>query len=199
MNRPGCYEAPLGITVRQLVEEFGGGVWKGRKAKAAVPGGLSTGVMTEAEFDTPLDFSAPMRVGCLGVGTACVVVLDETYSMIDFLHNSCRFFAHESCGQCTPCREGTHWAVQMLERMKAGRGRLRDLDLLLEIGDSIGIIPGTTICGLADGAAWPMKNAIRKFRGEFEEYIKRTNPGGYMVSQPVPAWENADAVAAGSV
>ena len=136
--------------------------------------------MTEAEFDTPLDFSAPMRVGCLGLGTACVVVFDETYSMIDFLHNSCRFFAHESCGQCTPCREGTHWALQMLERIKAGRGRLKDLDLLLEIGDAIGIIPGTTICGLADGAAWPIKNAIRKFRGEFEDYIKRTNPQGYM-------------------
>ena len=108
------------------------------------------------------------------------MVLDETYSMVDFLHNSCRFFAHESCGQCTPCREGTHWALQMIERIKAGRGRLKDLDLLLEIGDSIGIMPGTTICGLADGAAWPIKNAIRKFRGEFEEYIKRTNPQGYM-------------------
>ncbi len=99
--------------------------------------------------------------------------------MVDFLHNSCRFFAHESCGQCTPCREGTHWSLMMLERIKAGHGRLSDLDLLLEIGDTIGIIPGTTICGLADGAAWPMKNAIRKFRGEFEEYIRRTNPTGY--------------------
>ena len=84
-------------------------------------------------------------------------MLDETYRMVDLLHNGCRFFAHESCGQCTPCREGTHWALQMLERIKAGRGRLKDLDLLLEIGDSIGIIPGTTICGLADGAAWPIK------------------------------------------
>jgi NADH-quinone oxidoreductase subunit F len=75
----------------------------------------------------------------------------------------------------------------MMERIKAGRGRLRDLDLLLEIGDSIGIIPGSTICGLADGAAWPMKNAIRKFRGEFEEYIRRTNPGGYMTTEAVAA------------
>ncbi|MGO9597557.1 MAG: NADH-ubiquinone oxidoreductase-F iron-sulfur binding region domain-containing protein, partial [Isosphaeraceae bacterium] len=166
------YEAPLGITVRQLVDHFGGGVWKGRRAKAAVLGGLSTGLVTEAEFDTPLDFSAPMRVGCLGLGTACVVVLDETYSIVDFLHNSCRFFAHESCGQCTPCREGTHWALQMMDRIKAGRGRLVDLDLLLEIGDGIGIIPGTTICGLADGAAWPIKNALAKFRGELEDFIR---------------------------
>ena len=115
------------------------------------------------------------------------MVMDETYSMVDFLHNSCRFFAHESCGQCTPCREGTHWALQMLDRIKSGGGRLVDLDLLLEIGDGIGIIPGTTICGLADGAAWPIKNAIRKFRGEFEDYIKRTNPQGYMVCEPVGA------------
>jgi NADH-quinone oxidoreductase subunit F len=185
VHRPGCYEAPLGITMRQLIEEFGGGVWKGRKAKAAVPGGLSTGVMTEAEFDTPLDFAAPMRVDCLGLGTACAVVFDETYPMLDFLHNSCRFFAHESCGQCTPCREGTHWALQMVDRIKAGRGRLLDLDLLLEIGDSIGIMPGTTICGLADGAAWPIKNTIRKFRGELEEHIKQSNPNGYMETKPV--------------
>ncbi len=187
VNRPGCYEAPLGITVRHLIEEFGGGMREGRRAKAAVPGGLSTGVMTEAEFDTPLDFSAPITVGCLGLGTACVTVFDETYSMLDFLHNSCRFFAHESCGQCTPCREGTYWALQMINRIRAGRGRLLDLDLLLEIGDSIGILPGTTICGLADGAAWPIKTAIRKFRGEFEDFIKRTNPEGYSERKPVAA------------
>jgi len=187
VNRPGCYEAPLGVTCRELIEEFGGGVWKGRKAKAVVPGGLSTGLLSEAELDTPLDFNGPLKAGCLGLGTAGAVVLDETYSMIDFLHNSCRFFAHESCGQCTPCREGTQWALEMVRRIKAGRGRLLDLDLLLEIGDSIGIIPGTTICGLADGAAWPIKNAIGKFRGEFEEHIKRTNPAGYGITEPVEA------------
>jgi NADH-quinone oxidoreductase subunit F len=187
VNKPGCYEAPLGITCRELIEEYGGGVWKGRKAKAAIPGGISMGLLTAAELDTKLDFDGPGRVGCLGLGTAAVTVMDETVSMIDFLHNSCRFFAHESCGQCTPCREGTSWALQMMSRIKAGKGRLRDLELLLEIGDTIGIIPGTTICGLADGAAWPMKNAIRKFRGEFEEYIKRTNPTGYMVTDAVPA------------
>jgi len=187
VNKPGCYEAPLGITCRQLIDDYAGGVWKKRKGKAAIPGGISMGLLTEAEFDTKLDFNGPGKVGCLGLGTAAVVVLDETVSMIDFLHNSCRFFAHESCGQCTPCREGTAWSLQMLNRIKAGRGRLKDLELLLEIADSIGIMPGTTICGLADGAAWPIKNAIRKFRGEFEEYIKRTNPNGYMVTEAVPA------------
>ena len=191
VNKPGCYEAPLGITCRELIDTYGGGVWKGRKAKAAIPGGISMGLLTEPEFDTKLDFAGPGKVGCLGLGTAAVVVLDETVSMVDFLHNSARFFAHESCGQCTPCREGTAWALSMLDRIKAGRGRLMDLELLLQIGDTIGIMPGSTICGLADGAAWPLKNAIRKFRGEFEEYIQRTNPTGYMETKAVPALETA--------
>ena len=187
IERPGCYEAPLGLTCRELIDQYGGGVWKGRRAKAAIPGGISMGLLTESELDTRLDFKGPGKVGCLGLGTAAVVVLDETVKMVDFLHNSCRFFQHESCGQCTPCREGTAWSLRMLERIKAGRGRLLDLDLLLEIGDSIGIIPGTTICGLADGAAWPLKNAIRKFRDEFEDYIKQSNPNGYAETEPVEA------------
>ncbi len=187
VHKPGVYEAPLGISCRELIERYAGGVWKDRKAKAVVPGGLSTGLMTEAELDTPMDFSGPPTVGCLGLGTGGVVVLDETYPIVDFLHNSCRFFAHESCGQCTPCRQGTHWALAMTERIKAGRGRIKDLDLLLEIGDSIGIIPGTTICGLSDGAAWPIKTAIRKFRDELEEFIKQTNPQGYAVTEAVAA------------
>ncbi len=198
VNRPGCYERPLGISARELIEQCGGGVRQGRKLKAVVPGGLSTGVMTADEIDTPMDFSGPLKVGCLGLGTGCLIVLDETYSMVDFLYNSCRFFAHESCGQCTPCREGTHWSVAMLERIRAGRGRLKDLELLLEIGDTIGIIPGTTICGLADGAAWPIKTAIRKFRGEFEDYIKRTNPGGYQTVHPVAWFEGNGSAGAGS-
>jgi NADH-quinone oxidoreductase subunit F len=185
--KPGCYEAPLGLTVGELIDHFGGGVWKGRTAKAAIPGGISMGLLSAAEFDCPLDFAGPGRYGCLGLGTAAVVVMDETVSMVDFLHNSCRFFAHESCGQCTPCREGTTWSLNMLRRIKAGRGRLKDLELLLEISDTIGIIPGTTICGLADGAAWPIKNAIRKFRHEFEDFIKETNPAGYLETDPVPA------------
>jgi len=187
VKRPGIFEAPLGLICRELIDDYAGGVWRGRRAKAVVPGGLSTGLLTEAELDTPLDFTGPAKAGCLGLGTAGAIVLDETYPIVDFLHNSCRFFAHESCGQCTPCREGTHWALAMVERIKAGRGRLVDLDLLREIGDSIGIMPGTTICGLADGAAWPIKTAIGKFRHELEDHIKRTNPQQYMVTEPVEA------------
>jgi len=187
VNKPGCYEAPLGLTCRELIEDFGGGVWKNRKAKAAVPGGISMGLLHADELDCPLDFAGPGKHACLGLGTAAVTVMDETTSMIDFLHNTCRFFSHESCGQCTPCREGTAWSLQLISRIKAGKGRLVDLDLLLEIGDTIGIIPGTTICGLSDGAAWPIKNAIRKFRDEFEDYIRTSNPNGYEVTDPVMA------------
>jgi NADH-quinone oxidoreductase subunit F len=177
VNNPGCWELPLGVTARQLIEDYAGGVWKGRQAKAVVPGGLSTGFMTREELDTPLDFSGPGRVGCLGLGTAAMVVIDDATSMVDVLYNSCRFYAHESCGQCTPCREGTSWMTKILHRIRTGQGTLRDLDLLAEVAGSIGIMPGTTICGLADGAAWPVKNAVQKFRHEFEEYIaqKRTS------------------------
>jgi NADH-quinone oxidoreductase subunit F len=189
INKPGCYEAPLGITVGELIDRHGGGIWNGRRGKAAIPGGISMGLLTAKEFDCRLDFSGPGEYGCLGLGTAAVVVLDETVKMVDFLHNSCRFFAHESCGQCTPCREGTSWALSMLDRIKAGKGRFVDLELLLEIGENIGIMPGTTICGLADGAAWPIKNAIRKFRTEFEDTIRRSNPDGCEEKAEVRALE----------
>jgi NADH-quinone oxidoreductase subunit F len=172
VNKPGCVELPLGVTVRELVDRHGGGVWKGRRAKGCVPGGLSMGFMTEAEFDTPLDFNGPGKVGCLGLGTAAVTIFDDQTSIVDVLYNTCRFFAHESCGQCTPCREGTSWMLKIVDRFRRGQGRLEDLQILDEVGDKIGIMPGTTICGLADGAGWPVKNAVRKFRAEFEQYIK---------------------------
>ncbi len=172
VNKPGCYEVPLGITARQLIEEYGGGVPNGHKVKAVVPGGISMGFLSADELDTPLDFNGPGKAGCLGLGTAAVVVVDDQTSMVDVLYNCCRFFSHESCGQCTPCREGTAWMTKIMHRIRSGQGELRDLDLLMEVSSSIGIIPGTTICGLSDGAAWPVKNAIKKFRGEFEEYIK---------------------------
>jgi NADH-quinone oxidoreductase subunit F len=172
VNTPCCVELPLGVTVRELVEKHGGGVWKGRKAKGCIPGGISMGLMTEAEFDTPLDFNGPGKVGCLGLGTAAVTVFDEQTSIVDVLYNICRFFAHESCGQCTPCREGTGWMLKIAERFRRGQGRLEDLKILEEVGNGMGIMPGTTICGLADGAGWPVKMAVRKFRAEFEDYLR---------------------------
>ncbi len=156
----------------ELIDKHGGGVWKGRKAKGCIPGGISMGIMTESEFDTLLDFAGPGKVGCLGLGTAAVTVFDDQTSIVDVLYNICRFFEHESCGQCTPCREGTGWMLKIVDRMRRGQGRLEDLKILEEVGNGIGIMPGTTICGLADGAGWPVKNAVTKFRAEFEEYIR---------------------------
>src|SRR6476620_10347538 len=186
VNKPVCVELPMGVTIRELVEKHGGGVWKGRKAKAVNPGGLSMGFVDcdaklkdsdRTEYDIPLDFAGPGTVGCLGLGTAAVTVFDEDTSIVDVLYNICRFFEHESCGQCTPCREGTGWMLKIMERFRAGQGRLEDLDILTEVGERIGIMPGTTICGLADGAGWPVKNAIKKFRPEFEQYIKSGRRG----------------------
>jgi NADH-quinone oxidoreductase subunit F len=187
VNKPGCVEQPLGITARELIDEHGGGVWKGRKAKAVVPGGMSTGFLSASELDTRMDFSSLNKVGCLGLGTAAAVVIDDHTSMVDVLYNSCRFFAHESCGQCTPCREGTVWMTKILHRIRRGHGRLEDLDLLVEVANSMGITPGTTICGLADGAAWPVKNAIAKFRPEFEEYIRNKQTSTELVGELVGA------------
>jgi NADH-quinone oxidoreductase subunit F len=172
VNKPGLVELPLGVTARELIDNYAGGVWKGRKAKAVVPGGISMGFLSAAELDTPLDFNGPGKVGCLGLGTAAVIVIDDQTSMVDVLYNTCRFFAHESCGQCTPCREGTAWSTKILKRIREGQGTMADLKTLDDISKTIGIMPGTTICGLADGAAWPIKNALQKFRPELEEFIK---------------------------
>jgi NADH-quinone oxidoreductase subunit F len=182
VNEPKCVELPMGVTCRDLVEKHGGGVWKGRKAKAVNPGGLSMGFLDvnaplkgedgKTEYDIPLDFNGPGKIGCLGLGTAAIAVVDDQTSMVDVLHNVCQFFSHESCGQCTPCREGTGWMLKITDRMRRGRGSRDDLDVLVDVADRIGIIPGTTICGLSDGAGWPVKTAIRKFRSEFEAAIK---------------------------
>ena len=128
VNKPCCVELPLGVTTRELIDVHGGGVWKGRKAKAVVPGGISMGFLSANELDTKLDFEGPGKVGCLGLGTAAVVVIDDQTSMVDVLYNCCRFMSHESCGQCTPCREGTSWMTKILERIRERRredGRYR--------------------------------------------------------------------------
>ncbi|WP_152050617.1 NADH-quinone oxidoreductase subunit NuoF [Tautonia marina] len=172
VNKQVCVELPLGVTTRQLIEDHGGGVWKGRKVKAAVPGGISMGLLSAEELDVPLDFEEIRKTGCLGLGTAAVTVVDDQTPIMDVLYNTCRFFAHESCGQCTPCREGTTWFYKTMKRIKAGGGRLEDLEVMGQLANNMGLTPGTTICGLADGAAWPVKNALAKFRAELEDYIR---------------------------
>ena len=140
----------------ELIEKHCGGIRGGRdNLLAVIPGGSSVPLVPADQiWDAPMDFDGLKALGS-GLGTAAVIVMDKSTDIVRAISRLSYFYKHESCGQCTPCREGTHWALGMIQRIRAGRGRLKDVDLLLEIADSIGIIPGTTICGLADGAAHP--------------------------------------------
>jgi len=163
VNRPGLYELPLGTPLRRMIEEEAAGVIGGKRIKGVIPGGASCPVLTEKEIDVPMDFDSLARAGSM-LGSGAVIVLDEETSMVKTLLNLERFFAHESCGQCTPCREGTRWIVQVLTRIANGKGTDGDPDLLLDIADHMA---GRTVCPLGDAAAGPVKSFVTKFRQEF--------------------------------
>ncbi len=167
VTRPGIYERPVGITLKELIEEAGG-VRDGKKLKAVVPGGLSAAVLTPDEIGVKMDFDSLRAIGTMA-GSAGVMVMDETTCMVDALNITMRFFAHESCGQCSPCREGTGWISRILNRIMSEDGRGRDVDNLIDIGSFMG---GTTICALADGAQMPLLSYLKKFRPEFEYHIR---------------------------
>ena len=166
VGRPGVYERPLGIPLRQLIQDAGG-VRLGRQLKAVVPGGLSASVLTPSEIDVKMDFDSLRAIGSMG-GSGGVMVMDETTCMVEALYVTMRFFGHESCGQCSPCREGTGWIARILKRVVEGGGRARDIDNLIDIGNYMG---GTTICALADGAQMPLLSYLKKFRSEFEYHV----------------------------
>lgn len=171
--KPDVYEEHLGVKMSYVIEQLAGGLQPGRKYKAAIPGGISMGVVGPDEYDCELDFDIGKRHNILGLGTACITVIPEDVSMVAVARNIARFFAHESCGQCTPCREGTTWMYKILSRIETGDGSTGDLDLLLELAGSMGIMPGTTICGLADGANWAVQTILNKFWSEFESAVSR--------------------------
>ena len=164
--RPGVYEAPVSVTLRELIEGAGG-MRDGNKLKAVIPGGISAKILTADEIDVAMDFDSLMAAGSMA-GSGGVIVMDEATCMVQALDSAARFFADESCGQCSPCREGTGWVHRILRRIVEGRGSVRDLDELLAIA---GDMEGNTICVFADAAAWPVQSYIKKFRHEFEEYI----------------------------
>jgi NADH-quinone oxidoreductase subunit F len=167
VNKPGVYEDELGITLDYAINKLSGGM-KGGAYKAAVCGGISMGVLGPNQLDIKLDFDdVRFRGGCLGLGTAGMIVMNEHTDMVAALRNCVRFYSHESCGQCTPCREGAGWMVKILNRIMDGMGRRQDLDMLLELEKTMGLMPGTTICGLADGTAWATRTFINKFYDEF--------------------------------
>jgi NADH-quinone oxidoreductase subunit F len=173
VNRPNVYELELGIPLRMLVEKHCGGMRNGKRFKAAIAGGVSMGVLGTDQYDAPMDFDIGRKYDVLGLGTACPTVFDEDTDMVAVARNISRFFKNESCGQCTPCREGSGWLLKLLTRIERGAGTTQDLDVLLEVAGSMGLTPGTTICGLADGNNWAIRTIVNKFRPEFE---KRVSP-----------------------
>ena len=173
VETPGVYELPMGTTLREIIYTCGGGVRGGLRLKAVVPGGLSAAVLTADEIDVKMDFDSLKAVSSMG-GSGGVIVMDETVSMVEALRVTMQFFAHESCGQCSPCREGTGWIYRILNRIVSGKGRAGDIDNLLDIGKYLG---GTTICALADGAQMTFLSYLKKFRSEFEVFTQKgSNP-----------------------
>ncbi len=168
INNPGLYELPLGIPLRELIDEYGGGVPGGRKVKAVSPGGSSAPLLTADELDLKMDFDTLSEVGSM-LGTAGVTVIDDSTCMVRVAQNLAHFYRDESCGQCVQCREGTWWLEKMLTMIEEGRGRMEYIDTLL---DACSQMRGTTICALADGCAMPVESIVKKFRHEFEEHIK---------------------------
>src|SRR5215212_594169 len=176
VQNPGVYENELGITLQQSIDMAGG--MKGGAYKAAICGGISMGVLGPNQLDIKLDFDdVRFRGGCLGLGTAGMIIMNEHTDMVAALRNCVRFYAHESCGQCTPCREGSAWMRKILDRVLDGYGRARDLEMLLELEKTMGMMPGTTICGLADGTAWATRTFINKFYDEFAARCPETPEG----------------------
>lgn len=188
VNKPGVYEAPVGITLRQLIDDLGGGVWKGRKLKGVIPGGSSTPVLREEDLvhapdpksplhpwhgkshlDVPMGVDTMRGIGTM-LGTCCAIVMDDQTDMVQAAQNLMKFYKHESCGQCTPCREGTGWMLRLCDKFMNGTATMQDIDLLNDVANNI---MGNTICALGDGAAMPMLAFLQKYRAEFEAHVNQ--------------------------
>jgi NADH-quinone oxidoreductase subunit F len=183
VERPGNYELPMGIPFKALLEDFAGGVWKGRKLKAVIPGGSSCKVLpADVIMNCTMDYNSLSEAGS-SFGTGAVMVMDETTCMVKVLRRISRFYMAESCGQCTPCREGTGWLYRMLTRIVEGRGQEQDLDRLLDVANKI---EGHTICALGDAAAWPVQSFLKHYHHEFE-YMIRNKGRSIVDTAPVEA------------
>jgi NADH-quinone oxidoreductase subunit F len=169
VKRRGVYELPMGVPLRELIFEHAGGIRDGHRFKAVIPGGSSVPVLGEQHLDVGMDFESLQRAGSL-LGSAGVIVMDDTTCMVAAALNLLHFYWHESCGKCTPCREGTGWFVKILHRIEEGHGRPEDLDLLLDVSDNI---RGKTFCPFGDAAVTPVESMIRLFREEFEQHVMK--------------------------
>jgi NADH-quinone oxidoreductase subunit F len=169
VERPGNYELELGTTLRELVYDIGGGVPNGRQLKGVIPGGSSVPVLTPDQLDVPLDYTSVAEVGSQ-LGAAAVIVIDDRACMVQMALRSAQFYMHESCGKCTPCREGTRWMVQILHNIETGEASRADLDLLIDVCERI---LGKSLCALGDFAAGPVAAFVDRYRDEFIEHIDR--------------------------
>jgi NADH-quinone oxidoreductase subunit F len=167
INKPGIYEIPLGMNMKKFIYEMAGGIPNGKKLKAVIPGGSSCPLMTADEIDLPMDYDSVAKAGSM-MGSGGMVVMDEDTCMVDMARRIMHFYAHESCGWCIPCREGTTWLRKMLERFHAGLGRSEDIDLIGELAQNM---LGRTFCPLGDAAAMPTISIVQKFRSEFEDHL----------------------------
>ncbi|HEX7088420.1 MAG TPA: NADH-quinone oxidoreductase subunit NuoF [Vicinamibacterales bacterium] len=186
VQKPGVYEASMHTTVRSLIYDYAGGIANGRALKAVIPGGSSVPVLLPDQLDVPASFDGLMKAGSL-LGSAGMIVMDETTCMVWVAKNLLHFYRHESCGKCTPCREGGDWLLKILSKIERGEGAMRDIDLLLSVADNIA---GKTLCAFGDAAATPVLTTIRNFRHEFEAHVREgrcTCPADWRAREPVAA------------
>jgi NADH-quinone oxidoreductase subunit F len=169
VKRPGLWELPMGTSLREILEEHAGGMREGYRFRGVLPGGASTDFLVPEHFDLPMDFESPQQAGSR-LGTGTMIVLDDRTCPVGMVHNLEHFFAQESCGWCTPCREGLPWVERILQALEEGRGQPGDLDLLAHHAKFLG--PGNTFCALAPGAVEPLQSALKYFRGDFEKHIR---------------------------
>lgn len=169
VNKPGAWELPMGVTMRELLEEHAGGMKAGFRFRGALPGGASTDFLTDAHLDVKMDFAGVAAAGSR-LGTGTMVILDDRTCPVGFVHNLEHFFAQESCGFCTPCREGLPWTEKILYALEQGQGTYADLEQLEMHTKLLG--PGNTFCALAPGAMEPLQSALKYFREDFEQHIK---------------------------
>ncbi len=167
MEKPGVYELPMGTTLREIIYTHCGGIKGGKKLKAVIPGGISTPVLPPEQIDCPMDFVNMPKYGSM-LGSGAVIVMDESVCLVKVCHRAMKFFEHESCGKCTPCREGTGWLRSILGRIENGEGENGDIELMESVASNIF---GKTFCPLGDGAASVVLNFIKHFRPEYEDHI----------------------------
>ncbi len=180
VKKPGLYELAVGSNLKQVIYEVAGGVLEDRPIKAVIPGGSSCPMLTPDELDIPMTFDALRDAGSM-LGTAGIIVIAEGTCIVRCLQRISHFYAHESCGQCTPCREGTGWMSRIVDQLEAGHARQADLDMLLDIANEIG---GNTICALGDAASMPVQSVVKKFRAELQAHVD--HGGCPFEGQPLP-------------